>query len=361
MLPAPELDSAVTAMQQQDDPAVSGVDWQRVAQWMDGKGLAGGAIADIQPLSGGTQNPMYRFTRGGNAYVLRRPPLHKRAKSDDAMRREMRVLAALAGQPVPHPKLIAACPETDVIGAAFYLMEAVDGFNVTTGMPEAYKADPTMRHRMGLSMVDALAQLGAVDVQAVGLGDFGNPEGFLQRQPKRWFDELQAYLQLDGYNEIQLPQIQLVADWLTQNVPQRWTPGVMHGDYHLANVLFSRTEPKVAAIVDWEMCTIGDPLVDLGWMLATWPAPGRRGLLKVEPADGFPAPQELIERYAQQSSRSLADIRWYQVFAGYKLGIVIEGTHARACAGKAPKAMGDMLHAGALQLIGYALKQIEAA
>lgn len=126
---------------------------------------------------------------------------------------------------------------------------------------------------MGLSMADALAKLGAVDHVAVGLADFGKPEGFLERQVPRWLSELESYSQYDGYPGPQIPGIDQVSAWLEQHRPAHWTPGIMHGDYHAANVMFSRTGPEVVAIVDWEMCTIGDPLLDLGWLLATWRQP----------------------------------------------------------------------------------------
>jgi aminoglycoside phosphotransferase (APT) family kinase protein len=214
---------------------------------------------------------------------------------------------------------------------------------------------------MGLSMVDALASLGGVDAGALGLGDFGQPQGFLRRQPQRWSDELQGYLELDGYAPIQLPDVQPVAEWLEGRIPPPSTPGLMHGDFHLANVMFSNTGPEVAAIVDWEMCTLGDPLVDLAWMLVTWPDPASHNILPIQPADGFPSAAELIERYASRSPRSLDHLLWYQVFAAYKLGIVLEGTHARACAGKAPKSTGDVLHRCAVQLIHRARALIERA
>src|SRR5205823_8168325 len=133
------------------------------------------------------------------------------------------------------------------------------------------------------------------------------------------------------------------------------------GDFHLGNVMFSRASPDVVAIVDWEMCTLGDPLLDLGWMLATCPGCGPREILAVSPADGFPRPDELVDRYARQSGRSLRDIDWYQVLANYKLGIVLEGTYARACAGQAPKETGDLLHKAARGLIRNAETIIEGA
>jgi aminoglycoside phosphotransferase (APT) family kinase protein len=330
-----------------------GVDLGAVGAWMDDEGLPGGAIEGVTALGGGTQNVLLRFERGGASYVLRRGPRHLRKHSNDAIRREMRVLQALAGTPVPHPRFVAGCPETDVLGdAAFYLMEPVDGFNPTVSLPELHAGDPAVRHEMGLSAAEALAHLGAVDHVAVGLGDVGNPEGFLERQVPRWLEELERYTALDGYPGHELPSVDEVAAWLEARRPQQWTPGILHGDYHLANLMYRYDGPQVAAIVDWEMCTIGDPLLDLGWLLAT----GDMHL-----SGGMPTPEELVARYAENSTRDLRSIRWYQVLACFKLGIVLEGSHARAMAGLAPKAVGDLLHASAMALLAQAAGLIQEA
>ena len=184
-------------MAQEQDPP--GVDLAALTTWMDGQGLGSGPLEDVEVLAGGTQNVLVRFARAGRSYVLRRPPLHKRANSDETMRREARVLAALAGSDVPHPALIAACPDTEVLGAAFYLMEPIEGFNPSSGLPEPHRSDPAMRRAMGFSMVDAIASLALVDHEAVGLGDFGKPEGWLERQVGRWQGQLDSYAELDGY------------------------------------------------------------------------------------------------------------------------------------------------------------------
>ena len=151
------------------------VDLARLADWMDGEGLGSGAVEDAQQLSGGTQNILLHFHRSGRPYVLRRPPPVLRANSNETMRREARVLAALKGSGVPHPGLIAACADEGVLGAAFYLMEPVNGFNAATGLEALHAADAAVRHRMGLSMVEAIARLGALDYRAVGLEGFGRP------------------------------------------------------------------------------------------------------------------------------------------------------------------------------------------
>jgi aminoglycoside phosphotransferase (APT) family kinase protein len=337
------------------------VDLDRVGRWMDGQGLAPGAFEDVRLLAGGTQNVLLAFTRGGRRYVLRRPPRHLRANSNETMRREARVLAAIAGSAVPHPGLIAACPEEDVIGAAFYLMEPIDGFNPTTGLPPLHLGDPAIRHRMGLELVDAIAALGSIDYLAVGLEGFGKPEGWLERQVARWKSQLDSYAQFEGYAGPDIPGVAEVGRWLEERRPSQWRPGIIHGDYHLANVMFRHDGPELAAVVDWELSTIGDPLLDLGWLLATWPEDEHElgAAVAVAPFDGFPKADELVARYAEKSSRDLTHVSWYAVLACYKLGIILEGTHARAAAGKAPKETGDMLHAMTVGLFERALTRME--
>ncbi|MEW2357016.1 phosphotransferase family protein [Spirillospora sp. NPDC029432] len=328
------------------------VDFDVLAGWMAGQGLPDGPFEQVALLSGGTQNVLVRFSRGGREYVLRRGPRHLRTRTNDVLRREARVLTALDGTAVPAPRVIAACPDENVMnGAVFYLMTPVDGFNASVTLPEPHASDAGMRREMGLNAARALSALGAVDHEAVGLAGFGKPEGFLERQVGRWMSELDGYGALDGYPGPDIPGLERVAAWLDAHRPATWRPGILHGDYHLANLMYSNDGPEVAAIVDWEMCTIGDPLLDLGWLLATWPAHGDMSATLAGPlgdAGGLPGPGELVTAYAERAEaargRDLASITWYAVLACFKLGIVLEGTHARACAGKAPKETGDLLH-----------------
>ncbi|WP_338466532.1 phosphotransferase family protein [Novosphingobium sp. ZN18A2] len=339
----------------------AGVDLAALAAWMDGKGLGSGQLCDVERLSGGTQNILLRFSRAGRTYVLRRPPPHLRANSNETMRREARVLAALAGSAVPHPGLIAACPDENVLGAAFYLMEPVDGFNATQDLPPLHAEDPAIRHRMGLAMVDAIAALGRVDHVAAGLADFGKLENWLGRQVGRWASQLASYADFPGWSGPEaIPGVERVGRWLDGNRPQDFRPGIIHGDFHLANVMFRHDSGELAAVVDWELCTLGDPLLDLGWLIATWPeedAP-RETDVAIRPWEGFATPAELAARYGEQSGRSLADLDWFVVLACYKLGIILEGSHARACAGKAPREIGDRLHAHTIDLFERALRRI---
>lgn len=334
------------------------IDVQAVERWMDGMGLTGGPLEIVRSISGGTQNVMVLLRRDDRDFVLRRGPRHLRPRSNDTLRREVRILEALRDTPVRCPRLIAACDDETILGGAiFYLMEPVSGFNATVELPAPFSGDAASRHAMGLSVVDALAELHAVDHVAVGLDDVGRPEGFLTRQVPRWIAELESYKELEGFDGSDLPYIAETAAWLEAHVPSNWTPGLAHGDFHLANVMFAFDRPELAAIVDWEMWTVGDPLLDLAWLLITWPAPDAPHKMgAIDEAGGLPTPDELLARYATRTNRDLSMIHWYKVLACFKLAIILEGTYARACAGKADKAMGDFMHASSITLLTTAHK-----
>lgn len=335
-----------------DLPSSIVIDTDALAGWMDTVGLGAGPISDLTPLAGGTQNVMVRFVRSGDAYVLRRGPQHLRPTSNDAMRREIRVLTALAPTDVPHPPFIAGCDDESVLGGAvFYLMEPVEGFNPGNELPPAYVEDEGLRRSLGLSAVDAAVVLGRQDLDTLGLRDLGKLDGYLERQVPRWLRELDSYSAMPGYAGPELPGLDELAAWLDAHRPTTFTPGITHGDFHLSNLMFHRDRPGVAAIVDWEMCTAGDPLLDLGWLIGTSPdADDFGGVSPLAAAGGFPTPDELIARYAEGSTRDLSAMPWYVVLACFKLGIILEGTYARAAAGKAPQEVGDMLHATTLAL-----------
>ena len=332
------------------------VDLTALQRWMDGKGLGDGPLVDAERIAGGTQNVLLRFSRGEREYVFRGPPPHKRSNSDETMRREARVLAAIGETDVPHPRLIAAEPDESVLGAAFYLMEPIDGFNATLGLPEPFAHDEMWQRGMGLSMVDAIAALARVDHHAVGLGDLGRWDGWAERQVGRWRRQLDSYRELAGYDGPDIPGVDDVGRWLDVHRPTDVRPGLIHGDFHFGNVLIRRDRPELAAIVDWELVTVGDPLLDLGHLLATWPT--NDGASVGIAAPGLPGRDELVDRYAQLTGRPVEDVRWFRVLACYRLGLILEGTYARACAGLAPKATGDQLHAHTLGLLAQACELI---
>ena len=217
---------------------------------------------------------------------------------------------------------------------------------------------------IGRAIAIRLASEGAplllVDRDATGLADFGRPDNFLERQVRRGHVQLEGYSAFAGWTGADaIPGIETVGRWLEANRPSSFTPGLIHGDFHLANVMFNHDDGEVAAIVDWELSTIGDPLLDLGWLLATWPEGGRWiGGGAIKPWDGFATAEQLAAHYAAVSGRDISAIDWYVVLACYKLGIILEGTHARACAGKAPRETGDHLHAQAIDLFERALTRI---
>jgi aminoglycoside phosphotransferase (APT) family kinase protein len=338
------------------------VDLERLAAWMDVQGLEHGPLRDPVLMGGGTQNVLLRFRRGSTEFVLRRPPEHKRPNSDETMRREARLLGALASTDVPHPGLIAACPDVEVLGAAFYLMEPIDGFNPRAdGLPDAYLADRGLVHQMGLAMADGIAALGSVDHVAVGLDDFGKPDGWLERQVDRWGSQYASYRDTPGFPGDALPGVEDLASWLDAHRPARWRPGIMHGDYHLGNVMFRYAEGRLAAIIDWELATIGDPLLDLGHLLAMWPRrEGRDGAVVVN-FPGLPPGDELVTRYFERSDRELTSLAFYRVLACYRLAIILEGTHARAYAGKVSNEAGQYAHDRAVAVLQRAHRVVAEA
>lgn len=328
------------------------IDLDILTAWMNARGLGAGPISDVSFIAGGTQNVLMRFRRDKREYVFRRPPPHKRANSDETMRREARVLSALSSTKVPHPALIAAEPDATILGAAFYLMEPVDGFNATVSLPGLYQDNPSVQHSMGISMIDAIAELSLVDPAEVGILDIGKVDGWLTRQVGRWRSQLDSYQDFANYDGPNIGNVDLVGKWLDAHTPSNMKIGIMHGDYHFANVLMRHDEGRLAAIVDWELATIGDPLLDLGHVLACWPRGG--AMPNALGALNLPTFDELIEHYASRTGRDMSDLPWYRVLAAYRLGIILEGSNARAAAGKAPREVGDLLHATASALLALA-------
>ena len=335
------------------------VDVERLTAWLDARALGSGGV-ELTALGGGTQNVMALIERTNFEAVLRHPPPFKRANSDETMRREATVLRALTNTEVPHPRLIADEPSLDVLGSAFYIMEPVHGFTPTLGLPDAY-TDPAWKHTMGLSMADGIAALACVDHVHVGLGLLGRADGWLERQVERWRAHLVSFEGSPNYPGHEIPNLTEVSDWLDAHRPTSWRPGIIHGDFHFGNVMFRYDQPTLAAIVDWELATIGDPLLDLGALLATFPT-GGSGVSVIDPT-GLPTRDELIDRYIEKTAGSGREVTaelatWYQVLAGYRLGIILEGTNARAYGGHAPREIGDMLHATTLSLFHSAAELI---
>jgi aminoglycoside phosphotransferase (APT) family kinase protein len=334
------------------------VDLQALGRWMSAQGFGRGPPANAIALGGGTQNILLKFEFSGRHFVLRRPPLHPRAESNAMIVREATVLAALAATDVPHPHLIASCTDPEVLGTAFYLMQPIDGFDATKTLPSLHANSAAVRPRMGFAYVEAIAALAKIDYEAVGLKHFERPAGFLERQAPRWKAQLEAYESHRGWpGHRRLPGLKEISLWLEAHRPSSFRPGIIHGDYHLANVMYRYDCGELAAIIDWELSTIGDPLLDLGWEVVNWPDDETLAYSsEVGPCAGFPTSAELVAHYGALTGCDLTNMTWYAVLACFKLGIILEGTYARSCAGLAPVDVGLRLHNRTIALFEKALQ-----
>ncbi len=274
-------------------------------------------------IAGGKSNLTYTVTDGTTRVIVRRPPLgHVLATAHD-MGREHRVMAALATTPVPVPRMYAACPDDTVIGAPFYVMEQVEGTPYRSASQlEALGAART--RAISERMVDTLADLHVVDPAAVGLGDFGRPEGFLARQVKRWGQ------QLDSSHTRDLAGADRLRTLLAERVPQETPPAIVHGDYRLDNIL-TNADDELAAVIDWEMATLGDPLTDIALLLTYQRIAqlGGTGVSTVSLAPGFLTVDEIGARYGARSGRDLTHLGFYEGLAAFKLAVILEGIHYR--------------------------------
>ncbi|ABM12845.1 phosphotransferase [Mycolicibacterium vanbaalenii] len=333
------------------DVTLTEAETDALRDWVRRTGI-GSTVTGVEPLTGGSQNIVVRLQVDGRPMVLRRPPPHPRPTSDNTMRREIAVLQTLKGTAVPHPELIAGCEDLDVLGVVFYLMQAIDGFNPGTEIDEAYIRDAGMRHRAGLSYAASLAELGKVPWEGSPLAALKRPGSFLARQVPQFMRLLESYRH-ERYAPESFPSVHLLAEWLESHRPEDTEPGIMHGDCHLSNVLLRRDVPEVAAFVDWEMCTVGDPLLDLGWMLICWPdGPNPIDVgSELAALGGLATRPELVEAYLAAGGRRTSALDWYVAMACFKLAIVIEGTWSRYLAGQASAEAGERLHASAENLI----------
>ncbi|MDN5915086.1 MAG: phosphotransferase family protein [Pseudonocardia sp.] len=316
----PSVESGATA------PDEAQLDIAALGTFLDAAtgGLAGPLRARL--LAGGRSNPTYAVTDGVRDWILRRPPHGLVLASAHDMGREVRVLRALHGTAVPVPEVIAFDSDGGVLGAPFYVMERLDGTVISTPA-EAATLDPADRRRLGESMVDTLVALHKVDADAVGLGNWGRPEGFLDRQLRLWRRQWAAA------HTAERPQVDALLDRLGAAVPTTRRTGIVHGDFKIDNVMVAATDPgSVLGVLDWEMSTRGDVLTDVGVLLSFWDEPGgvhnpvTRGSSALP---GFPSRAEIARRYAAASGTDLADLDWYVVLADIKIAIILEQIHAR--------------------------------
>jgi aminoglycoside phosphotransferase (APT) family kinase protein len=281
--------------------------------------------------------------------VLRTSPTDLADGRRQTILREYRLLSALGPTNVPHARVLGASTDTSVTGAPFYVMEYVEGWSPAEidEWPRPFSTDPMARRELALRLVEGIGELSKVDWVGAGLGDFGRPDGFHARQVDRWSSQL-ANVQVRD-----LPGMPAIAEWLRRHKPMAWSPGIMHGDYQFANVIFANEAPaRLAAIIDWELATIGDPVLDLAWVLISddWNA-DRMDLT------GMPEPADLVERYEETSGRAVTDLDYYLVLARYKMAVLLEGGYVHSIRAGTP----DDVHFGdvSLRLAAHALSMVE--
>ena len=339
------------------------VDEGRVAAWMDTQQLAAGMPISVTRITTGHSNEVFRIERGDMVAILRRPPRTPLSPTAHDMAREFRILTALHdptgwrdGSQVPVPRPIALCTDVDVIGAPFYLMQVVDGLVVREAIPAPLAGEPDAAATLAFALVDALAGIHRFDWRAGGLSGFGRPDGYLERQVPRWIG------QLERYQTRPLPDVDAAGKWLAAHTPAAQPPGVIHGDYKLDNVMFAPRPPiDLIAVVDWEQSTIGDPLVDLGWLLGLWAeseeaSPARASASPFGPEARIPTRRALLDRYARNSDRDLTHVNYYCVLGMFKLACVMEGSFARFRAGTSDDAYFASLEHGVPALARRALE-----
>ena len=338
------------------------IDWPCFNAWIATTPTVPGSgpVTGARKLAGGLQNAVFLVERGDTSFVLRRPSKHLREGSNETMLREARILKALAGTAVPHPAFIAACDDTAVIGCCFYLMQPLAGFAQSGELPGRYGSDPAWRRAMGEDLVRAAVALGSVDPAAIGLADLGKPDNWHERQVSRWRKQLDGYRATPGYDADALPHVDAVGRWLGDNLPRDRRIGIVHGDLQFPNVMFSLDAPRVAGILDWELASLGDPLLDLGWILSSWHEDGDPEGKKpmVRPWDGFLTRAELVRLYGELSGRDMREMPWFFALACYKLACLLEGTYARSLAGQVPANIGASVHVYAQWLMNKAAQII---
>ena len=311
-------------------PAPDGIDRAGIEAWFAKAVPAVELPLSFDRIAGGHSNLTYRVTdAGGRSWALRRPPLGKRLGSAHDMAREHKVVSALGSTAVPVPPVVGFCEDESVNGAPFYAMEFVEG-PILRGLAEAAVfPDEGDRRAIGERVADTLVAIHAVDPDGAGLGDLGRKEDYVSRQLRRWQG------QWEKSKTRELAAIERVHEKLSGRIPAQGPATIVHGDYRLDNMILTPTG-EVAAVVDWELCTLGDPLADVGLLMAYWPERGEETIALGQPANlapGFPTRDELAARYAERSGRDLSQLDFFLALGYWKLAIILEGVYARYAAG----------------------------
>ncbi|HEX5946897.1 MAG TPA: phosphotransferase family protein [Acidimicrobiales bacterium] len=315
----------MTDAQTTDTDAPKGVDVTRVTEWLHARVPALEAPLAFDLIAGGRSNLTYRVTDAtGRAWVLRRPPLGQVLATAHDMGREHRIISALAPTDVPVAPAVGLCTDESVNGAPFYVMDFVEGL-VARDAASARTLDVDARRHASVQTAEVLARIHAVDPDAVGLGDLGRREGYVERQLKRWYGQWQKS------QTRELPAIDEVHAALSARVPAQGPATIVHGDYRLDNCLLG-SDGSIAAVLDWELCTLGDPLADVGLLLVYWTEAGDAHPALLDAAttvEGFASRAELVELYAAASGRDVTDVDYFVALGYWKLACILEGVYAR--------------------------------
>jgi aminoglycoside phosphotransferase (APT) family kinase protein len=321
--------------------ATEQLDWPTLQRWLRERlpaanieGLDVTLPMEVEQFPGGHSNLTYHIRFGPTELVMRRPPFGPVAPTAHDMAREFRWLSSIHDVYPLAPRVYTLCEDVSVIGSIFYVMERRHGIVVRHDEPAQIRDHPDVRRRVGLALVDALVELHAIDVERAGLMPLGKPIGFVERQVRGWTERWHRSKTDD------VPEMESLAIWLIGQLPPNPPrPAVVHGDFKLDNLMLDATHPwNLLAVFDWEMAALGDPLVDLGILLAYWvpnaPPDQRDALTTVTTLPGWPTPQEMIERYAARSGRDLSTLKFFEVFALFKIAVVIQQIYFRFVKGQ---------------------------
>jgi aminoglycoside phosphotransferase (APT) family kinase protein len=338
-----------------------------LGRWLDERALLPGpGVPEVVPLGEGHSNLTFLVERGGDRLVLRRPPRGPLLPTAHDVVREARVLELLAasGESVRVPPVRGVCDDSDVIGAPFYVMDRSEGVVVRDSLPD-FMSGPegyAARRTVGVELPRVLGAIHRVDWRPFVDAGIGRPGGYLERQLRRWTGQregIQAAVAAAGGQARELPDYDVLRDWLRAHLPAESEPAVVHGDYKLDNVIVARsaeTGARITAVVDWEMATVGDPRADLGYLLSFWPEPGETVPLAelVTSHDGFPRRDEVVAVWEETTGRAAGDTRWFVALAIWKLAILLEASYHRWLAGLADDPFFARLDEGVPQLLARA-------
>ena len=316
-------------------------DEERLAQFLgrEVRSCEPGGGLTVEYHRAGHSNETLFVGWGDEEFVIRRPPAGETADAAHDVLREYRVMTALKDTGVPVPRTVAACDDHSVIGSEFYLMERLRGDVIRDEEPDRFAA-LDLRRRLSVGFVDTVVEIHTLDPESVGLDDLGHPDGYTERQVKRWTEQLRWAFEVTADDRL-VPELRTVADWLAANVPEEYDQTLLHGDYTLDNVMFGPgTPPELVGVFDWEMSTRGDPMMDLGWMLAHWYDPKDPAFddplnSRVEARPGYLTRRELLNRYEERTGRAFSNERFYRTFGVFKTASACEMMYRRHLEGNA--------------------------